>query len=159
MKIFLSSRYGRRDEMLARAAELTRLGHGVVSSWIYGSHESSEVETAADTVPVFKAMPFVIDDLADIQLAQVFIAFTERPDSAHARGGRHVEYGIALDRHIKGDLKNILIIGPRENIFYCIPSSGDRRVYHLPEWDLKHVGEILTEAAYILFQSEFKEVT
>jgi len=44
------------------------------------------------------------------------ITFTETPRSSNSRGGRHVEFGIAL-----GMRKRAVVIGPRENVFHCLP--------------------------------------
>jgi hypothetical protein len=40
------------------------------------------------------------------------------------KGGRHVEYGLAL-----GLGKRLIICGPRENIFHTLP-----QVEHYPDW-------------------------
>ena len=142
MRIFLSARYGRREEMIQRGAELVEAGHEIVSRWLYVdgmTEDAREVEAATESMPVFKAMPFAIQDLSDLDNAEVFIAFTEETSSPYGRGGRHVEYGIALERHRRNMLDLIIVIGPRENIFHCVKGSAHRPVYHLPRWDLKDV--------------------
>jgi hypothetical protein len=51
--------------------------------------------------------------------ADVLMAFTEFPGQTpgRARGGRHVEFGIAFAKE-----KRLMIVGPRENIFHWLPS-------------------------------------
>jgi nucleoside 2-deoxyribosyltransferase len=63
-----------------------------------------------------EAQAFAMDDIEDIQAADALIAFTERPFSDKGRGGRHVEFGYALALK-----KTIYMIGPRENVFHCLP--------------------------------------
>jgi hypothetical protein len=43
----------------------------------------------------------------------------------NSRGGRHVEFGYAL-----GARKAIMVVGPLENVFYCLP-----HVFQHDEWD------------------------
>ena len=65
--------------------------------------------------PAHVGYRFASEDLEDIRRADVVICFTEEPRSNNSRGGRHVEFGYAL-----GLGKTIVIVGPRENVFYCI---------------------------------------
>ena len=145
MKIFLSARYGRRLEMVQRALELEGEGHEVVSSWLKTVVNAStqSVEDAEHSMPYFEAQLFAVQDLSDLKRAEVYIAFTERVDSPHGRGGRHVEYGVALERQERGDLKYIFIIGPRENIFYCLTRTTDKPIIYYSAWDLKTVTDTL----------------
>jgi hypothetical protein len=48
--------------------------------------------------------------------ADVVINFTEPPRSKANRGGRHVEYGIALAKGLR-----VIVVGYRENIFHWLP--------------------------------------
>jgi hypothetical protein len=47
--------------------------------------------------------------------ADIIILFSEKSGISH-RGGRHVEFGLAI-----GLKKRLIVIGPRENIFHCLP--------------------------------------
>jgi len=49
------------------------------------------------------------------EILEVVISFTEHPRSTNSRGGRHVEFGIAL-----GQMLRVWIVGPRENVFHCM---------------------------------------
>ena len=42
--------------------------------------------------------------------------FTEPPQSVYARGGRHVEFGVAVSSG-----KRLIVIGYRENVFHWLP--------------------------------------
>jgi len=55
------------------------------------------------------------EDGDDVAAAQLLIAFTEAPRSVRSRGGRHVEYGIALALR-----KPVWLVGPRENVFHAL---------------------------------------
>ena len=42
--------------------------------------------------------------------------FAEQPRETNTRGGRHVEFGLAV-----ADEKRIILVGPRENVFHFLP--------------------------------------
>ena len=105
MRIYIASRYDRRFEMLGVTAVLMRAGHVVTSRWIEGRGEGPEVEAAAD--------------VEDVLRADCLISFTEEPTEHvtwSARGGRHVEFGVALAMG-----KRLFVVGPRENVFHFLP--------------------------------------
>jgi len=55
----------------------------------------------------------------DVIRADCILCFTEEPTehvSWAARGGRHVEFGVALAMG-----KRLCVVGPRENIFHHLP--------------------------------------
>lgn len=107
MNIYLASRYSRRAEMLAHAAELRKHGHEITARWISGQHEASDGDKS-------RWPDFAADDLEDIQRADAVISFTE--SELWARGGRHVEFGYGLAFN-----KKMIVIGPVENIFNALP--------------------------------------
>lgn len=96
MKIYLAARYGRRDEVREIRDELLALGHEVVSRWL---------DTDSDN-----------NDMEDLLSADCLISFAEEPSSPHGRGGRHVEFGAALQAG-----KRLLVVGYRENVFHHHP--------------------------------------
>jgi len=107
MKIYIAARYDRRFEMLGVAADLMRAGHEVTSTWIEGGRGSDPELVAA------------IEDIADLGRADCLVTFTERPErnvAWAARGGRHVEFGIALATG-----KRLCLVGLRENVFHHLP--------------------------------------
>ena len=107
MRIYLAARYGRCDEMRAVGAALARSGHTITSSWVGGWHGDIPERVSA------------IRDLHDLLDADCIVAFTEEPTeqvSWAARGGRHVEFGIAVAKD-----KRLCIVGPRENVFHHLP--------------------------------------
>ena len=120
-QIYLAARYSRREELLGYAATLDHIfasiDYRVQSTWLQGSHQwdgAGEAQ-AAETIPP-EALRFAEDDWQDVCDADVVICFTEAPRSTSSRGGRHVEFGIAL-----GLGKRVYIVGHRENVFCLLP--------------------------------------
>ena len=60
------------------------------------------------------AAQFAVEDLNDLSGSDGLVAFLEPPRTA-TRGGRHVEFGVALALK-----KPVLLVGPRENIFHTM---------------------------------------
>lgn len=107
MRIYIAARYDRRFEMLRVASDLMRAGHEITSRWIEGGRGDDPELVAA------------IEDVGDLERADCLVTFTERPErnvAWAARGGRHVEFGIALATG-----KRLCIVGPRENVFHHLP--------------------------------------
>jgi nucleoside 2-deoxyribosyltransferase len=126
MKAYLASRFSRNDELLGYRTQLEDRGIEVTSRWLNGSHEWVQ-NGQEQTVPEYEAARFAEEDLDDIDEADVFVCFTEEPRSAASRGGRHVEFGWALATR-----KQIVIVGPRENVFYCL---DDPTIVQTFSWD------------------------
>ena len=125
--IYLAARYGRREELCGYREQLRALGHIVTSRWLDGAHqiyqgqplgrdyERAVEEGHAETVPL--RGHFAAEDLADVMAADTLVSFTERPRAEASRGGRHVEYGIALALALR-----VIVVGHRENVFHCLPA-------------------------------------
>lgn len=112
MKIYLASKYARRDEMRALRDRLqAEAPHLTVNSrWLdwhtwdmpYEPYESVEEKAS-------------LEDLEDIANCEIVIHHTEAPGE-YTTGGRHVEFGAA---YIMGKLN--VIVGPKENVFHSLP--------------------------------------
>lgn len=138
MRIYLAARYTRRLELCEYAQELRAFGHTVDARWLNGSHqlnnegmpigEDGELVFQADGQPAEAAAPLRVklatDDYDDVLASDLLIAFTETPRSSNSRGGRHVEFGLALGAGIP-----VIVVGPRENVFTWLPS-----VTHYETW-------------------------
>jgi hypothetical protein len=106
MRIYLASRFDRSAEMREVAGRLAAAGHFVTSRWIHGRQVGPDLVSA-------------IEDVEDLASADCLVSFTEhatRMAPWTARGGRHVEFGIALAAR-----KRLCVVGPRENIFHHLP--------------------------------------
>lgn len=122
--IYLSSRSARRAELLGIAKECKRAGLRVTSSWLWANPvelgDSNAASAAAER------------DLGDLREADLFVGFTEMATaSAQGRGGRHLEFGVALALG-----KRMILVGPgHENIFHHLP-----RVERYPDWETARRG-------------------
>ena len=108
MRIYLAARFHRSGEMLDVAGALSRAGHFITSRWIHGRQNAPDLVSA-------------VEDIEDLSDADCLVSFTERPTegvSWAARGGRHVEFGVALAMG-----KRLCVVGPRENIFHHLPRT------------------------------------
>jgi len=120
VKIYLAARFSRRDELQHYALTLALLGHQVTSRWHAAAtqHRISDEQLAAATASLDDlrlGRQYAREDVADVAAAELLIAFTEAPRSVSSRGGRHVEYGLALAL-----CKPVWIVGPRENVFHSL---------------------------------------
>ena len=140
MRIYLAARYPRRAELCVYRDQLTARGHQVTSRWLAGENQltadggvlgaqgeawfESGAPQAAETRVLYARR-----NLADIDAAELFTAFTEdpagEPPPGAARGGRHAELGYALCLP-----RPVAVIGPRENLFCHLP-----QVTWFPAWD------------------------
>lgn len=119
MKVYLASRYSRREELLGYAAELAEHGIEVTARWIQGLHEVPPEGMEVDSPEHHQWC--AEDDIADVEAADLLVAFTEPEGSiaGRGRGGRHVELGYAI---AKG--KHVIVCGHRENVFCHLPGLG-----------------------------------
>jgi hypothetical protein len=121
MNIYLAARYSRYPEMQKIRAEVEALGkYKVISRWINGEHSIEAHSYPTEDKYIEERAKLAAEDLEDLEAAQRVICFTEGPDTQYARGGRHVEFGYALceAKHLG---KDIIVVGHRENVFYCLP--------------------------------------
>lgn len=116
MRVYLSARYDRLGELALYRDDLVSCGIVCTSRWLDGSTLEQTTEHA-------------LVDLEDVRAADVLVAWSEEPvefsrESFAARGGRHVEFGVALERRIP-----IIVVGPQENVFHWAPG-----VAHVASW-------------------------
>jgi len=105
MKIYLASRYERKNELIPIAHELEELGYTITSRWIYGTHDN------------ISRLACAMEDLSDIDAAEAIILLSGHGDLKEPeRGGRHFELGYA-----SAIGKRCFILGERENVFHHIP--------------------------------------
>jgi hypothetical protein len=132
MRVYLAARYSRRLELCRYRDELRNMGVDVQARWLDGKHQISDtgqpigdsgeamVEATGgqgDAGATLRAR-FALDDYEDVTDADVVVSFTEHPRSKPTRGGRHVEFGIAL---ASGARTRCIVVGPRENLFHWLP--------------------------------------
>ena len=106
LTFYLAARYERREEMLALAHRIeAQTGLQCIARWLSRNHDDADLCRCA------------VEDFEDVRDAHVFVAVTEDSKSCWPRGGRHVEFGLALSWG-----KPIFILGPRENVFHHLGS-------------------------------------
>ena len=112
MRIYLAGSYSRREELLGYAGILEANGHTVTSSWLKGEHSEHDADIGRGIDPSL-ARSFAEQDIEDIRTSDVMISFTGGSGEGNHRGGRHVEFGIAIERALL-----VGIVGPYENVFH-----------------------------------------
>ena len=117
-KVYIASAYQRRDQMRTYALDLQRIGWEVTSSWL---QQTLPFDAPVKSFPESEMSKLAEQDVEDIRRADIFVTYTEPVSRRYPRGGRHVEFGIALALH-----KPILIVGAVENIFHTLISCGRR---------------------------------
>lgn len=111
MKIYLAARYSRKDEMREYADRLQRADHHVTSRWVEVKHNVEDIDGDREL-----ASRYASEDAEDLVAADAVVVFTEPPRKELTRGGRHVEFGMALALQ-----KRLFVVGPIENVFYALP--------------------------------------
>jgi hypothetical protein len=109
--IYLAGRWDRQEELRGYRIELRRRGHIVNARWL-DQYDTIDLEKLGRKDVSDFASDQALVDIADIVSCDLFLAFTGGGGS----GGRHVEFGMALWME-----KEIVMIGPLENIFQCLP--------------------------------------
>ena len=110
MKLYLAAKFGQKNEMRSMRDFLVSDGHEVTSRWIDVEHEEDASHTVTDAMRIeYAAM-----DVADVLAADALIAFAGPRSEPSIGGGRHVEFGIALQAG-----RDIIVVGPiGEHIFH-----------------------------------------
>jgi hypothetical protein len=114
-RVYLAARYSRRAELCGYAEQLRSLGFEVTSRWLAGDHQIDDAGLSVEAKESERTR-FALEDWEDLMRAQVCISFTEAPRSSNSRGGRHVEFGAAMAMD-----QTCYVVGPRENVFHCLP--------------------------------------
>lgn len=118
MKIYLAARYGRKDEIRHVAELLKQRGHFITSSWVEEPYPPS---VKLSELPPAVLSQIAKNDIEEILNSEALIFFAEDPEESFPRGGRHVEFGIALSHDIP-----CFVVGPKETIFTYLCPCFDR---------------------------------
>lgn len=133
MRYYFAGAYARRAELAARAFDLLGAGIGaeVLSRWLIegqsGDDAGFSIDGLAEVGMVSVAWEYGQRDLEDLSEAEAIVSFTGNG----ARGGRHVEHGVAISYHDNHpwDLSRrtepirLVVVGPREHVFHCHPDT------------------------------------
>jgi nucleoside 2-deoxyribosyltransferase len=122
MKVYLAAPYQSKDQINIYAAELRAGSITVTSSWLDEPHSPT---TSHHELTHDENQRYALQDVKDVQAADVLVFFTD-PTKSIVRAGRHVEFGIAVQRRIP-----IYVVGAEyENIFHHLP-----KVIHFLTWE------------------------
>jgi hypothetical protein len=113
VKIYLAAKFEQKMQMRDIRAFLQNDGHEITSRWIDVEHEEDKSHTVTDEMRI----RYAIMDVVDVRKADVLVAFSNLRSEPQIGGGRHVEFGIALEAK-----KQIIVVGPKgEHIFHYWP--------------------------------------
>jgi nucleoside 2-deoxyribosyltransferase len=110
--IYIAARFSRRHECHALAKLLQMRGHSITSRWVKPGDDHVIPTGTSDQAADSERRRFAMEDVDDVLACDWMISLMEEPRS-NGRGGRHIEFGIAL-----GLGKRLTIIGPRETVFH-----------------------------------------
>lgn len=113
MKLYIAGRYARRDEFSLLRIPLRQAGITVTSRWLDEKH--SLIGSTSELTPTERVLT-ALKDVEDVVAADGLLFFAEAPYDQPPRGGRHVEFGMAIALG-----KPIFVIGEAENIFHYYP--------------------------------------
>lgn len=111
-RIYIAARFSRRPEANALAQELKAQGHEITSRWVKPETDHVLPTGLSQQASDAERSRFAGEDYDDVNAAEWTISLMEEPRS-NGRGGRHVEFGMALAWGHK-----LTIIGPRETVFH-----------------------------------------
>jgi len=132
LNVYLAARYSRREELCIYKADLEARGHRVPARWLLGEHQVHGLEAARaiendGPIPADQAVRFAQDDVEDLLAADIVVSFSTEPRTGSSRGGRHVEFGMALGmRRAGAALPLLVVVGPLENVFHALPEVDGR---------------------------------
>ena len=111
LRIYIAARYGRRDEAFDLEQVLLPLGVEITSTWIHQTQDEMAYEQGIE-----ETTRLAEKDVAEIKRSDMLVYLSEEETNTWGRGGRHVEFGIAVAR-----AKMLCVIGPKENLFHYLP--------------------------------------
>lgn len=120
---YFAATYDRNAEMRGYRDELVAAmpGCSVSSRWIdqHGGTALEAVTAARLNSHPAECWKYGLADIEDMSKAGTVALFTG--DGPSARGGRHTEFGMALNELDAHNTSRLVIVGPRENVFHCHP--------------------------------------
>jgi nucleoside 2-deoxyribosyltransferase len=113
--IYIAARFSRRPEANALANKLKALGHTIVSRWVKPDSDHVAPTGLSKQAADDERRRFAQEDFDDLCACDMIVSLQEEPRN-NSRGGRHVEFGMALALG-----KKVVCIGPRETVFHHLP--------------------------------------
>lgn len=110
--VYIAARFSRRPEANALARALQAAGHTITSRWVKPEADHILPTGLSQQAEDSERQRFAVEDVDDVAACDWLVSLQEEPRS-NGRGGRHVEFGIAIALH-----KDLVSIGPRETVFH-----------------------------------------
>lgn len=128
-KIYIAARFHKRPQANELANFLQLKGHSITSRWVLPDQSHVLPTGLSKQAEDSERERFAKEDLFDVISSDWMISLMEEPRGT-GRGGRHVEFGIALGVATCISLgvtaweksMKITIIGPRETVFHHLPT-------------------------------------
>jgi hypothetical protein len=114
--IYIAARFSRRPEANRLARILVAAGHTITSRWVKPDCDHVLPTGLSAQAADAERARFAREDWEDVCACNWMISLMEEPRS-NSRGGRHVEFGMALAMGCA-----LTIIGPRETVFHHLPA-------------------------------------
>lgn len=129
MKVYLAAPYVHKEQIKVYAARLRELGIDVTSSWLEEPHSPT---TQVNELSHEENQRYAQQDIFDVLCADLLVFFTD-PTKSIVRGGRHVEFGVAvgLNEATSAPMPIFVVGADYENIFHHLPY-----VRHFDHWEL-----------------------
>lgn len=113
--IYIAARFSRRAEAHELSKRLRERGHTITSRWVRPNDDHVLPTGLSAQAADAERARFATEDCADVIACDCMVSLMEEPRS-NGRGGRHVEFGMAL-----GLGKRLVVIGPLETVFHHLP--------------------------------------
>jgi nucleoside 2-deoxyribosyltransferase len=111
-KVYIAARFSRRHEANELAQRLKEKGYEITSRWVLPDSDHVKPVGMSEQAADCERRRFAMEDVEDVIACDWMISLMEEP-RGNSRGGRHVEFGVAL-----GLGKQLTIIGPQETVFH-----------------------------------------
>jgi hypothetical protein len=131
MKIYIAARFSRRPEANGLAQVLKGYGHTITSRWVLPDSDHVVATGLSAQAEDAERQRFALEDVEDVRAADWCISLMDEP-RGNGRGGRHVEFGLALAWG-----QRLTIIGPRETMFHHLPQVDHFETMRAFLWTLE----------------------
>lgn len=126
MRVYIAAPYSMKDTIKQEADDLLKYNITCTSSWVMEPHKPT---TQMQELPHATHQGYALQDVVDVSSADVLVFHTD-PTKALVRGGRHVEFGMAVLIGTQRTMPIYVVGMEEENIFHHLP-----QVVHFPTWD------------------------
>ena len=123
MRVYIAAPYSMKDTIAKEAAELEAAGFTCTSSWVKEPHKPT---TQMHELTHDEHQAYAVQDVRDVTSAHTLVFHTDQTKTI-VRGGRHVEFGIAV---AMGQMPIYVVGLEEENIFHHLP-----QVTHFLTWE------------------------